>query len=187
MNLEHCIGVLERAGIRFKSGLTAPELASAEARFGFTFPTDLRSLLVFALPTGNGFPTWRDLENPDLISMINRPLEGICFDIEHNEFWPREWGEQPSDLHAAFEIVRGHVARAPKLIPLIGHRYLPDRPVTAGNPVFSVNQTDIIYYGSDLENYLHNEFPYYFGTPRYSLGASIKNVEFWSWLVSLNE
>jgi len=40
------------------------------------------------------------------------------------------------------------------------------------NPVFSVHQTDIIYYGSDLEHYLHKEFYYYFGTPACSLGSA---------------
>jgi hypothetical protein len=186
MDLEHCHAVLERAGVKFESGLTTVELEAAEARFGFTFPQDLRSFLTLALPTGDRAPTWRDLENPDLIDMMGWPLEGMCLDIGNNVFWPREWGERPSDLAEAFEIARGHVARAPKLIPLFGHRYLPDRPASAGNPVFSVHQTDIIYYGSDLENYLHNEFHDYFGTPSYSLGASIRDVEFWSWLVSLN-
>jgi len=187
MDLEHCVVVLKRAGIEFESGLTAAELAAAEVRFGFRFPPDLRALLAYALPTSKSAPTWRDLENPVLIARMALPLEDMCFDIEHNTFWPDEWGERPADLRAAFEVARSQVARAPKLIPVFGHRYLPDRPHSAGNPVFSVHQTDIIYYGSDLENYLHNEFYYYFGTPNYSLGASITNIEFWSWLVELNE
>ena len=187
MDLEHCRAVLERAGVKFDSGLTPVEFEAAEARFGFTFPPDLRALLAFALPTGGSAPTWRDLENPGLIRTMSWPLEGMCFDIEHNVFWPSEWGERPVELAEACEIARGHVARAPKLIPVFSHRYLPDRPATAGNPVFSVYQTDIIYYGSDLENYLHNAFYYYFGTPDYSLGTSIRDIEFWSWLVALNE
>jgi len=186
MDLEHCRAVLERAGVKFDSGLTSVEFEAAEARFGFTFPPDLRSFLAFALPTGGSAPPWRDLEHPHLINMMNGPLEDMCFDIEHNDFWPHEWGERPSELSEAFEIARGHVARAPKLIPVFGHRYLPDRPAIAGNPVFSVHQTDIIYYGSDLENYLHNEFYYYFGTSDHSLG-NIRDIEFWSWLVALNE
>jgi len=187
MDLEHCRAVLERAGVKFDSGLTAVEFEAAEARFGFTFPPDLRAFLAFALPTGGGAPEWRDLENPGLIRTMGWPLEGMCFDIEHNAFWPSEWGERPVELSEAFEIARGHVARAPKLIPVFSHRYLPDRPATAGNPVFSVYQTDIIHYGSDLENYLHNAFYYYFGTPDHSLGTNIRDIEFWSWLVALNE
>jgi hypothetical protein len=38
------------------------------------------------------------------------------------------------------------------------HRMMPDEPREAGNPVFSVHQTDIIYYGFDLLDYLRNEF-----------------------------
>jgi len=64
---------------------------------------------------------------------------------------------------------------------------LPDRPPAPGNPVFSVYQTDIIYYGGDLENYLCNEYHYYFGTPQYvALPSQIRSIEFWSWLVELN-
>ena len=62
----------------------------------------------------------------------------------------------------------------------LGIVYLPERPNTAGNPVFSVYQTDIIYYGSDLWNYLENEFYYYFRTPQYNLKGSIRRIEFWS-------
>ena len=141
MDLEHCHAVLERAGVKFDSGMTAVELEAAEARFAFTFPPDLRAFLAFALPTGGSAPTWRDLENPGLIRTMGWPLEGMCFDIENNVFWPDEWGERPVELAEAFEIARGHVALAPKLIPVFGHRYLPDRPATAGNPVFSVYQT----------------------------------------------
>jgi hypothetical protein len=35
---------------------------------------------------------------------------------------------------------------------------IPDDPHLEGNPVFSVHQADIIYYGHDLEDYLRHEF-----------------------------
>lgn len=35
---------------------------------------------------------------------------------------------------------------------------LPKRAVIAGNPVFSVYQTDIVIYGRDLHRYLEHEF-----------------------------
>jgi len=38
------------------------------------------------------------------------------------------------------------------------HRYIPARPHLSGNPVLSVYQTDIIYYGNDLTDYFRNEF-----------------------------
>jgi hypothetical protein len=114
------------------------------------------------MPSGKGFPAWRELDNPKLSESFSWPFEGMCFDIEHNIFWPNEWGERPPDLQLAFEVARGHIARAPVLIPIRGHRYLPATPCIAGNPVFSVYQADIIIYGVDLENYLHNEFRYHF-------------------------
>ena len=52
MNLEHCVAVLERTGVPFESGLTAAEIAAAEAHFAFVFPPDLSAFLAFALPTG---------------------------------------------------------------------------------------------------------------------------------------
>ena len=73
------------------------------------------------------------------------------------------------------------MAEAPKLIPLYGNRYLPAEPEAAGNPVLSVQQTDIIYYGTDLRRYIEHEFgPTDYasataGEPRY--------IRFWSDLV----
>ena len=187
MDLHYCREVLNRAGVVFDAGLTPSELAAAEERHGFRFPPDLRAFLAFALPTGQGFPDWRDLDSSSIAASMAWPLEGMCFDIEHNAFWPPEWGERPLDFQAAFAVARRHVAAAPRLIPIFGHRYLPDRPCAAGNPVFSVHQTDIICYGSNLETYLQNEFSGHFETPHYSLGSSLTEIDLWSWLVRLNE
>ncbi|WP_204296787.1 hypothetical protein [Actinoplanes campanulatus] len=46
----------------------------------------------------------------------------------------------------------------PTLVPVYGHRYLPAGAGGHGHPVLSVYQTDIIYYGVDLLDYLHREF-----------------------------
>jgi ABC-type glycerol-3-phosphate transport system substrate-binding protein len=89
---------------------------------------------------------------------LDWPFAGIAFDIRHDVFWFDEWGQKPNDIEAAVEIARRHVRAAPTLIPLYSHRYLPSEPLLAGNPVFSVYQTDIIYYGGDLWEYFSNEF-----------------------------
>jgi len=104
----------------------------------------------------------------------------MCFDIENNVFWPDSWGAKPASLTEAFEIAKQKIETAPKLIPVFGHRYLPDRPSLEGNPVFSVYQTDIIYYGSNLWNYFENEFSDYFGTARYHISDPLRPIEFWS-------
>jgi hypothetical protein len=59
--------------------------------------------------------------------MFARPLDGILFDVEQNAFWPRELGERPPDFDAAFRLITAWIDAAPKLIPVMGHRYLPDR------------------------------------------------------------
>ncbi len=50
------------------------------------------------------------------------------------------------------------IRTAPRLIPICGHRMMPDEPCAAGNPIFSVHQTDIIHYGFDLDDYFRIEF-----------------------------
>jgi hypothetical protein len=93
-----------------------------------------------------------------LSDRLRWPSEGICFDIEHSDFWVADWGPRPSNLPAALEIARKQIAAMPRLIPIWGHRYLPNKPFVSGNPVFSVYQTDVIYYGNDLADYFAREF-----------------------------
>ena len=109
----------------------------------------------------------------------------MCFDIEHNTFWLEEWGQKPDDLKAAFEVARHVFLQAPTLIPICSHRYIPATPHEAGNPVFSVYQTDIIYYGTDLLDYLQNEFKYYFGRKEYTINGQPREIPFWSMLAEL--
>lgn len=45
----------------------------------------------------------------------------------------------------------------PRLIPIYAHRFTPAAPSPSESPVFSVWQTDIIYYGANLLEYLTNE------------------------------
>ena len=169
-----------------ESGLTDSEVELTQSKYGFQFPPDLRELLQHALPIGPMFPNWRD-ERDDLIKeQLSWPLEGILFDIERNGFWMEEWGPKPNDSAAAFEIARQAVARAPRLIPVYGHRYIPDEPQLAGNPVFSAHQTDIIYYGGNLAHYFANEFRP--GVYRWSEEheRTVRKIRFWSRLVDMN-
>jgi hypothetical protein len=89
---------------------------------------------------------------------LDLPRDGILFDVEHNGFWLEEWGPRPRTLAEAGYRVNELVAAAPKLIPVYGHRMIPDDPHESGNPVFSVHQTDIIHYGFDLADYLRHGF-----------------------------
>ena len=184
MDLNHTKATLEKAGVRFAPGLTKTKLDEAEKAYGFQFPPDLREFLAFALPISEKWPDWRNLEDAGIRAQMGWPLEGMCFDIENNTFWLESWGHKPASLREAFAIAKQKVGTAPRLIPVFGHRYMPDRPNSRGNPVFSVYQTDIIHYGGNLQNYLENEFYDYFQTRKYQLPDGIRKIDFWSDLCS---
>lgn len=175
--------LLRSRGISLAPGLTPAELAAAEARFDFRFPPHLRSFLAIVLPLGD-FPDWRDLDSPELQRMLAWPFEGMRFDIEHDAFWWPAWGERPSNVRRAVELARTRVAEAPALIPMFGHRYLPAEPLEAGNPVLSVWQTDIIYYGRDLRGYLANEFG---GAREFPNLDEVRPIRFWSDVIAAND
>ena len=150
---------LRRQECTLAAGLSDSEVSRVEAQFGFHFPPDLKDFLQQALPISKGWVDWRDGAASEIQDRLAWPLDGMIFDIEHNDFWLDIWGEKPVVLAEAVAIAKAKVAKAPKLIPIYSHRYLPDVPHLAGNPVFSVYQTDIIYYGYDLASYFDNEFP----------------------------
>lgn len=183
MDLAYCKDRLSAAGVEFDAGLTSEEFSAIERDHGFRFPPDLREFLGYALPISKGWLDWRRESRSEILKRFDWPFEGMCFDIEQNAFWLDSWGAKPRALPDAFSIARAAIAAAPRLIPICGHRFLPDRPCDAGNPVFSVYQTDIIHYGSDLFDYLCNEFSYYFGRARYSFDGKARHIEFWSDLV----
>jgi hypothetical protein len=183
MDLAFCKDRLSAAGVKFDVGLTAEEFSAIERDYQLRFPSDLREFLGYALPISKGWIDWRRESRENIISRLDLPLEGMCYDIEHNAFWLASWGARPQALADACAVARRAVEAAPRLIPICSHRYLPDRPSEAGNPVFSVHQTDIIYYGTDLFDYLSNEFSYHFGRAGYVFNGGARHIEFWSELI----
>ena len=179
--------MLENKGILLESGLSALEIREVETRFKFRFPPDLRLLFQTFLPVSKGFYHWRRaLDDTTVLGTIEEmlcwPREGILFDVEHGDFWVHRdlpdvsaWGPKPETLETQLETASRHLASYVKLIPIYGHRYVPEMPSEAGNPVFSVYQSDIIYYGDSLVNYFRNEF---YGPP--TIPETIKRVPFWS-------
>lgn len=113
--------------------------------------------------------------------MIGWPLEGFLFDVRAGLWWP-DWGERPERVPDAEDKFRAIFATAPKLIPLHGHRYLPQEPYESGNPVFSVWQMDIIHYGANLAHYVALETRV--GTAE---SPSMKEVPFWTRAVEFND
>jgi len=158
--VKYLIEKLSAAGVEFALGLSEEELAAAEERFGVVFPRAWREFYRAGLPVSGRFPDWRDdsAENAAKIRrLLEYPLHGVLFDVEKNGFWLPSWGEMPEEMDRRLAICRERMACAPRLIPVYGHRYVPmagmDDP-----PVLSVMQTDIIFYGDSLRNYLENDF-----------------------------
>jgi len=154
------------------AGYTAAELDDAQARFALRFPPDLVALLRARRPA-SGY-NWTGPEDP-IRRALAWPLAGLLFDVE-NGLWRPEWGERPADAEERAECLAALLAAAPPLIPILGHRYLPAEPFAAGNPVLSVYQSDIIYYGRDLEDYFTHEF----GGDTGPVTEPVRRIRFWS-------
>jgi hypothetical protein len=156
-----------RRWVEFDPGLSDAEIASIEHICNFQFPPDLRMFLQLGVPrrivhkehTDERFPNWRE----DPVAIMNDAREWALgtfyFDIEHNNFWMKEWGTHPQELADALAVAKTFIQAASLLIPIYAHRFIPAQPNLSGNPVFSVWQArDTIYYGYNLLNYLRNEF-----------------------------
>jgi len=170
------------------SGYTQIELDDIQEKWGLKFPPDLYALYRERrklIDLGDGLGSFDWLEAPEALieDQLQWPLEGFLFDIRHGLWWP-EWGERPLMPDAAEEHFRSVFARAPKLIPVFGHRYIPDEPHEAGNPVFSVWQMDVIHYGANLEDYVARE------TRNRAFEEEwrpLKKIAFWSSAVEYND
>jgi hypothetical protein len=140
-------------------GLSEAELARAEQWLGAAFAPDHRAFLREVLPHGHGWPDWRYIDARVTYDWCaDAPVQGLLFDVQHSGFWHPSWGARPEAARAALDLARTRLADVPRLIPVHGHRYLPAAPVPPGHPVLSLHQTDLILYGTDLEDYLHREF-----------------------------
>lgn len=182
---------LKARGIAFEGGLTDKEIEDIKHVFEITFPEDLKQFLQTELPISEGFVNWRkglnnEKKKLEIINRLNWPLNGILFDIKNNAFWLDSWGIRPSDNKNQAKIVTAQIAKQPRLIPIYSHRYISSEPNEIGNPVFSVYQTDIIYYGFDLLDYFSREFK----IEHLKLSEKIespKRIPFWSNLIDINE
>lgn len=160
-------------------GLSEDELDAVEERFGFRFAADHRVFLAAGLPLGKSWPDWRHGDEEGLRRRLAWPVDGTLFDVRHNGFWHPRWGVRPEDLDERMAVAARELADVPQLVPVYSHRYLPGVPGQYGHPVLSVHQTDIIYYGSDLSDYIRHEFA---GLPG-EIESARATVGFWSYIV----
>ncbi len=185
MSFIKIINLLKSKGVLFDKGLDEEEIKTIENLYKITFPPDLKEFLSTALPISNEFINWRDISKNNVKNIKNRlnwPLEGMIFDIENNNFWYEGWGKKPDNLEEAIKVCEDEMKKVPKLIPICSHRYISSEPHEVDNPVFSVYQTDIIYYGENLLSYLQLEFD----MKKYEdmNFDSIKEIKFWDDLQS---
>lgn len=152
----------------FEPGLTDAEFERIEREYGFEFADDHRAFLAAGLPVNvppeegqtwsRPWPEWRDGDLDSLRRQLDWPVEGVLLDVEHSGFWYEGWGERPADGTVALDAARRHLLEVPLLVPVYAHRYLPAGRGSFGHPVLSMWQTDIIYYGLDLVDYMHQDF-----------------------------
>jgi hypothetical protein len=160
-------------------GLSTGQIASIEGQLGFRLPDDFAYLFSNLQDPGGVFFPWLEFDKRKYDEKIEWVLHGVEFDIEKNNLWLDRWGSKPDELSAALNAARKDFETWPKLLPIYGHRFLAAEPCCEGNPVFSIMQTDIIYYGANLAHYLLNEFV----DQNYTLHTSarkIRRIEVWS-------
>jgi len=175
------IARLEEKGVSFESGMSQKDILETEEYYGISFPVEMKEFFVSGLPVSSGFYNWRNTssENTSLIRRaLKMPIEGLKSDLRNGDFWCENWGLKPERNEDAIEILLTQYKRAPKMIPVYAHRYMPFIPGSDNIPVFSIMQSDIIYYGTDLVSYLEIEF----GFKQYNdiLQAGFRQIEFWS-------
>ncbi|KAF7850685.1 hypothetical protein BT93_L5108 [Corymbia citriodora subsp. variegata] len=151
---------LRSSGVQVQPGLSEADFARAEAEFGFSFPPDLRAVLSAGLPVGPGFPNWRAAAGParlHLRASLDLPTASVSLQVARNAFWPKCWGPKPPDPEKSLRVARNALKKAPILIPIFNHCYIPSAPSLAGNPIFFVDEHRVFCCGSDLSDFFHRE------------------------------
>ncbi|GAU17356.1 hypothetical protein TSUD_232320 [Trifolium subterraneum] len=156
--VDKVITQLHNSGVEVQPGLSDAEFARAEAEFGFVFPPDLRAILAAGMPIGPGFPDWRSNgARLRLRASLDLPIAAISFQIARNAFWSKSWGLRPSEPEKALRVARNALKKAPLLIPIFNHCYIPSNPSLAGNPIFYVDENRIFCCGFDLSDFFQRE------------------------------
>jgi hypothetical protein len=188
-------------GTHWTGPLSDGEIDTIEARFAIRFPPDHRMFLQVLhatepLQSGARFvdsERMKSIERPGFYHWLRddaairaaftNVTDGLVFDVEHNQLWRDSWGARPPTPEQRRTHVAELVARAPKLLPIIGHRY-----VLAEGPtlVLSVHQSDIIVYGGDLRAFLLSELYQLLDIPDDPSwqNADTSTIPFWGELMS---
>jgi hypothetical protein len=72
--------------------------------------------------------------------VVEQPVNGLLFDVEHCDFWWHGWGRRPEVMASRLYVARRRSADVPRLTPLGGHLYVGEGD---DSPVFSIVQADL--------------------------------------------
>ena len=160
---QEILNKLKKKNYTVLPGMTDEERSAIERTYGFIFPRALADFYALGIPQTKSprgaFPRWRDLSEDnvtDIKKLIAAPIENLRSDVRGG-FWISTWGSRPESTEDAVAIFDSIAEKAPKLIPIYGHRYAPVIEGVDDPPVISVSGRDIIYYGNNLSSYLKNE------------------------------
>ncbi|MEJ0058444.1 MAG: SMI1/KNR4 family protein [Terricaulis sp.] len=167
-------------------GYSQAELEDIQDRWRLRFPPDLVELMRSRRPLMRGGLDWLKTSSAEIQRILEWPFEGLWFDVREADLWWPEWGEKPKALFDQGKRLGEVVTQAPKLIPLDGHRYLPETPNERGNPVFSVYQSDVIYYGADLADWIVREERGWEAGRAVDPARPPREIPFWSEIVRRN-
>ncbi|KAI4315115.1 hypothetical protein L6164_027961 [Bauhinia variegata] len=131
---------LQSANIPVAEGLSDAELSTVESAHNFCLPPDLRSILQVGLPISPDFPNWRSSSPQQLQILLNLPVLSILRRVSKHKFWHPSWGPKPVDAAQALDTARHLLTRAPLLVPIYRHCYIPSSPNLAGNPIFYIDR-----------------------------------------------
>ncbi|KAF3628143.1 hypothetical protein P3S67_022802 [Capsicum chacoense] len=144
---------LKSSNIIVEKGLCDDEFCTIESKFSFIFPPDLRSILQEGLPIGHGFPNWRSSSEQQLEIIKNLPILSLCKQVKKRKFWAEFWGIRPIDNDHAVDIANEFLKKAPVLVPIYQHYYIPCTPCLAGNPVFYVHEGEVKLWSFDISGF----------------------------------
>ncbi|MGQ7461974.1 hypothetical protein ACTGZQ_05435 [Streptococcus suis] len=148
--------------ITYTDGLSELEFLEIEKVYGIKLPKEFRDIYSQSMPISDEFYNWRDFseENVTRLKFLIEKVKSDIFEDIDDIDWSDGWGGEPEEIEKRNQIIVGRLEKAPKLIPICGHRYIVEGDAER-SPVLSVVGADIIYYSHDLAGFLSEEkIPY---------------------------
>ncbi|GCE22748.1 SMI1/KNR4 family protein [Dictyobacter kobayashii] len=158
-------------------GLSDGEIDSIEKQWSVRFPPDYRLFLKILhcldkpitiatydsdtrkiIPCDSPFlPNWKK-DSESIKNTYQQLIDDLTYDVLQNNVWKPGWGRKPITKYGLKQQLEALIERAPKLIPIYGHRFLLAEPHECGNPILSLHHSDIIIYAPDLYHFFCKDF-----------------------------